>query len=64
MSSVVMDNTKCKGIVQQGPRTGLQCQRDRPESGYCVYHTRNHEYDTLISQGKKLCSGFFQTMIY
>jgi hypothetical protein len=60
MTSVQLDETKCKGIVQQGPRTGLQCQKERPESGYCVYHQRNLEYDTLITQGKKLCSGFFR----
>ncbi len=60
MASVQLDEIKCKGIVHQGPRTGLQCQKERPESGYCVYHQRNLEYDTLIAQGKKVCSGFFR----
>lgn len=60
MTTVQVDEIKCKGIVQQGPRAGLQCQKERPESGYCVYHQRNYEYDTLVALGKKVCSGFFR----
>lgn len=60
MSSNSLDETKCKGIVHQGPRNGLQCLRDRSENGYCVYHQRNAVYDQLTSEGKKICSGFFR----
>jgi hypothetical protein len=55
-----MDKSKCRGIVQQGPRKGMQCQRDKIETGYCIYHQRNCEYDSLISLGKNLCNGFFR----
>lgn len=51
---------RCKAIVQQGPRKGMQCEKELPESGYCVYHQRNKEYDTLIAEGKNLCNGFFR----
>lgn len=55
-----MDISKCKGIIQQGPRKGLRCQRDITDTGYCVYHQRNYEHEQLITSGKKLCSGFFR----
>jgi hypothetical protein len=50
----------CKGIVQQGPRKGLQCQREKGENGYCVHHQRNYEYDQLLASDKKICNGFFR----
>jgi hypothetical protein len=50
----------CKGIVQQGPRKGLQCQREKGENGYCIHHQRNYEYDQLLAAGKKICNGFFR----
>lgn len=60
-ANIITDiSLKCRGIVQQGPRKGMQCQRDKTESGYCVYHQRNCEYDTLISLGKNICNGFFR----
>ena len=60
MSSIIPEETTCKGIVHQGPRNGLQCQRNPSENGYCVYHQRNAVYDQLTSEGKYLCSGFFR----
>jgi hypothetical protein len=60
MSSFIIDVIKCKGIIQQGPRKGLQCQRDTTDTGYCVYHTRNYEHETLTKSGKTLCNGFFR----
>ncbi len=60
MSSIILDTTKCKGIVQQGPRNGQQCQREPSEAGYCIYHQRNATYDQLIAAGKHICSGFFR----
>jgi hypothetical protein len=60
MTSLTQDETKCKAIIGQGPRVGLQCLKDRLENGYCVYHKRNYEYEQLLSQGKKLCNGFFR----
>jgi hypothetical protein len=50
----------CKGIVQQGPRKGLQCRREKGENGYCIHHQRNYEYDQLLAAGKKICNGFFR----
>ena len=31
----------CKAIVQQGTRKGEQCQKNRLDNGYCIYHKRN-----------------------
>jgi hypothetical protein len=50
----------CKGIVQQGSRKGLQCQREKGANGYCIYHQRNYEYEQLLAANKKPCSGFFR----
>lgn len=60
LSNITLNESKCKGIVQQGPRKGMQCQRDKTENGYCIYHQRNYEYDNLTSLGKNLCNGFFR----
>ncbi len=60
MSNIMIDTTKCKGIVHQGPRNGQQCQREPSEFGYCIYHQRNAVYDQLIASGKHICGGFFR----
>ncbi len=60
MDIPAIDETKCKGVVQQGPRKNLQCQREISNLGYCIYHQRNVIHDTLVSQGKMLCNGFFR----
>ena len=41
-----MDISKCKGIIQQGPRKGLQCQRDiidtyRADGILILFKTKN-----------------------
>jgi hypothetical protein len=50
----------CKAIVQQGPRKGQQCLKDKTNNEYCVYHQRNHEYDTLISKNINVCGMFYR----
>lgn len=60
MSSLTIDLTKYKGIIQQGPRKGLQCQRDTTDTGYCIYHQRNYEHEKHVLSGKNLCNGFFR----
>ena len=50
----------CKAILFQGERKGQQCQKNKTENEYCVYHQRNHEYEQLIKDNKILCGMFFR----
>ena len=52
----------CKGIVQSGPRKGLNCipKQSVDSDGYCIQHQRYKEYLKLVESGKKLCSQFFR----
>ena len=50
----------CKAIILQGERKGQQCQKNKTENDYCVYHQRNHEYEQLIKNNKILCGMFFR----
>lgn len=59
-NNINMDEAKCKGIIQQGPRKGMQCLQDKSPNGYCVYHQRNYEHERLTNLGKKLCNGFYR----
>ncbi len=52
----------CKGIVQSGPRKGLNCipKQSVDSDGYCIQHQRYKEYLKLVESGKKPCSQFFR----
>jgi hypothetical protein len=50
----------CKAIIQQGTRKGEQCQKNRLENGYCIYHKRNYEYEYAINNNIKICGMFFR----
>ena len=50
----------CKALVQQGLRINLTCDRIPLENGYCIYHRRNYEYESLVALGKSICGMFFR----
>jgi hypothetical protein len=56
----INSSNKCKALIQQGERVGLQCQRVMTENGFCIHHQRNYTYELLIKQGNILCSMFFR----
>jgi len=55
-----LDSMKCKGIVSQGPRKGLQCLHEPLENGFCVHHTRNYDFEQIKMSGNIPCSMFFR----